>query len=52
MFYTYVLRSEKDNGFYVGFSKDLKLRFGQHTEGQVKSTKDRRPFRVAYDGMP
>ena len=27
MHYTYVLQSEKDNVFYVGFTKDLKLRF-------------------------
>ncbi|RZB33369.1 MAG: hypothetical protein SRB2_04055 [Desulfobacteraceae bacterium Eth-SRB2] len=26
MFYTYVLQSEKDDKFYVGFTKDLKLR--------------------------
>ena len=26
MYYSYVLQSEKDNGFYVGFTKNLKLR--------------------------
>ena len=26
MFYTYVLQSEKDNNFYVGFTEDPKLR--------------------------
>jgi len=26
MYYTYVFQSEIDNGFYIGFSKDLKLR--------------------------
>ena len=26
MFHTYVLQSEKDDKFYVGFTKDLKLR--------------------------
>ena len=26
MYYTYVLYSEKDGKFYVGFTKDLKLR--------------------------
>jgi putative endonuclease len=29
MYYTYVLQSEVDNQFYVGYSKDLKLRFDQ-----------------------
>jgi len=26
MYYTYVLQSAEDDGFYVGFTKDLKLR--------------------------
>ena len=48
MYYTYVLRSEKDMKFYVGYTKDLKLRFEQHTKGIVDSTKDRRPLRLIY----
>ena len=48
MYYTYVLWSEKDLGFYTGFTKDLKLRFEQHNNGLVKSTSDRRPFKLIY----
>jgi putative endonuclease len=48
MYYSYVLQSEKDNGFYVGFTKNLKLRFEQHSEGLVESTKDRTPLRLIY----
>ena len=48
MYYTYVLRSEKDYKFYVGYTKDLKLRFEMHCKGQVESTKDRRPFDLIY----
>jgi len=48
MFYTYVLLSGKDEKFYVGFTKDLKLRFEQHSKGQVKSTRDRRPLQLIY----
>ena len=48
MYYTYVLQSEKDNGFYIGFTKNLKLRFEQHNKGIVDSTKDRRPFSLIY----
>jgi putative endonuclease len=29
MYYTYVLQSEQDDKFYVGFTKDLKLRPAQ-----------------------
>jgi putative endonuclease len=48
MYYTYVLQSEIDDNFYVGFTKDLKLRFEQHGKGLVDSTKDRRPLRLIY----
>ena len=48
MYYTYVLQSNKDGNFYVGFTKDLKLRFGQHNRGLVESTKERRPLDLIY----
>ncbi|MCK8604488.1 GIY-YIG nuclease family protein [Desulfoferrobacter suflitae] len=48
MHYTYVLQSGKDGKFYVGYTKNLKLRFEQHTKGLVASTKDRRPLKLVY----
>ena len=48
MYYTYVLKSEKDLRFYFGFKKDLKQRFDQHQKGDVGSTKDRRPLKLVY----
>lgn len=48
MYYTYVLQSENDGNFYVGFTKDLKLRFEQHKKGQVEATKERRPLNLIY----
>ncbi len=48
MHYTYVLLSEKDMKFYIGYTKDLKLRFEQHNKGIVASTKDRRPLKLIY----
>ena len=48
MFYTYVLRSEKDGQFYVGFTKNLELRFEQHNNGLVESTKNRTPLQLIY----
>ena len=48
MYYTYVLQSEKDGQFYVGFTKDLKLRFEQHSKGRVDSTRERRPLDLIY----
>ena len=48
MFYTYVLQSEKDKKFYVGFTKNLKSRFDLHSRGLVDSTKHRRPLKIVY----
>ena len=48
MYYTYVIQSEKDDNLYVGFTKNLKLRFEKHSEGQVESTRDRRPLNLIY----
>lgn len=48
MFYTYVLQSEVDGNFYTGCTKDLKLRFEQHNNGKVESTRDRRPLKIIY----
>lgn len=48
MYYTYVLKSEKDGKFYTGYSKDLKLRFEEYRKGRVESTKDRRPLELVY----
>jgi putative endonuclease len=47
-YYTYVLLSEKDNRNYVGYTKNLKLRFEQHQKGTVESTKNRKPLKLIY----
>ena len=47
-YYTYVLLSKKDNKFYIGYTKNLKLRFEQHNKGKVQSTKERRPLELIY----
>ena len=48
MYNTYVLQSEKDSKFYIGFTKNFKQRFGEHKKGLVESTKNRRPFKLVY----
>ncbi len=44
----YVLQSKKDNKFYTGYTKNLKLRLKQHQKGQVESTKNRGQFILIY----
>ncbi len=48
MFYTYVLLSEKDGRFYIGFTNDLKKRIDEHKKGLVVSTANRQPLKLVY----
>ena len=48
MFYVYLLHSTKDNGFYIGYSTDLKRRLSQHTRGASFATKSRGPWKLIY----
>lgn len=48
MYYTYVLQSDKDGNFYVGYTADLKQSFEQHEKGLVDSTRERMPLRLIY----
>jgi len=49
MFYcVYILQLLKDNKFYTGYIKNLKLRFEQHEKGLVESIRDRRPLKLIY----
>ena len=47
-YYNYVLKSLKDNNMYIGFTTNLENRLEQHKNGQVESTKYRRPFMLVY----
>ena len=48
MFYVYVLRSESDSGFYIGFSTNLRARLKQHQDGESPATKPRDPWKLIY----
>jgi len=48
MYYTYVLLSEIDKKFYIGFTKELEERIEEHNNGLVSSTARRRPLKLVY----
>ena len=48
MYFVYILRSLKDNGFYVGCTSNLEKRLSYHNSGKTQSLKNRRPFEIAY----
>ncbi len=47
-YYVYVLQSEKDGSFYVGYTDDLRKRLNDHNKGKVPSTKNRTPLKLVY----
>ena len=48
MHYVYVLRSISDDGFYIGYSANLRKRFAQHMEGSSLATSYRGPWTLIY----
>ena len=48
MFYVYILKSKRDHRLYIGSTNDLRRRFAEHNNGQVRSTKSRTPFELRY----
>ena len=49
MFFVYVLKSTKENWFYVGMTCKLEQRLKEHNKGSVKSTKFRKPYKLVYN---
>ena len=48
MFYTYVLQSEHNGNWYVGYTKDLQDRVNRHQSDRVPATKHRGPWQLIY----
>jgi putative endonuclease len=48
MYYVYLLKSLKDEKYYIGYTNDLRRRLTEHNTGQNKSTKHRQPFELVY----
>ncbi len=48
MFCVYLLQSQKDHQFYIGFTQDVQRRLQEHNFGNNDGTKTRRPLRLLY----
>jgi putative endonuclease len=48
MFFTYILKSEKDNTFYYGSTQDILDRVKHHNSGKVRYTKGHIPYKLHY----
>ena len=47
-YHTYVLYSLRDSKLYIGYSSQIEKRIQQHSNGEVMSTKHRRPLKLIY----
>jgi putative endonuclease len=47
--YLYILKSEKNNKYYLGSTIDLNRRLYQHNNNLVLSTKNRGPWKLVYN---
>jgi putative endonuclease len=48
MFFTYVLKSKKDQTHYYGHTQNLDTRLNYHNSGKVKYTTGHRPYEIIY----
>ncbi len=48
IFYTYILKSRKNDNMYTGYTNDLRKRFKQHNDNLNGYTKGRGPFQLIY----
>lgn len=47
-YYTYVLKSLKNEDLYIGWTNDLVSRVNNHNKGKILSTKSKIPFKLVY----
>lgn len=48
MYSVYILQSEKNGSYYVGYSHDVFSRLAMHNAGKVSATRYKRPYRIVY----
>lgn len=48
MYYVYLLQSQTDQGWYIGYTSDLRRRIQEHNRGDTKSITHRKPFTLIY----
>jgi putative endonuclease len=46
--YVYILKSLKNNRYYIGSAINLENRFMQHEQGKVLATKYLRPLKIVF----
>ena len=48
LFYVYVLSSEKNNSWYIGYTSDLEKILSEHNSGKTITTNRKKPWKLIY----
>ena len=48
MFYVYLLQSQKDQSFYIGYTSDLQQRLFKHNTAKSGYTSTKQPWEIVY----
>ena len=48
MYHVYLIKSQKKDVFYIGYTKDIKRRLAEHNSGVIGYTKKYVPWDIAY----
>lgn len=48
IFYAYIIQSQKDKSYYVGYSNDLKKMLAQHNKAKSGYTSKKKPWKLVY----
>ncbi len=47
-YFVYVLNSQKDGSWYIGYTQNIKERLNQHNHGESYYTKRKKPWDLLY----
>ena len=47
-YYVYIIRSDRDESYYVGSTQDIEARLTRHNQGRSRYTRNRGPWVVVY----
>jgi putative endonuclease len=48
MFYVYILQSDVDSSYYIGFTENLEKRLEQHNNDESEYTSRKTPWQLVY----
>ena len=48
MYYVYIIQSQTDRSFYIGFSVNIESRLNEHNFGRTNYTSKKRPWVLVY----